>query len=42
MLVGLFLGMKSSSLLDEKIVKKLVIILLILSGCALVINSINA
>lgn len=39
MLIGLFAGMKSSSLLDEKMVKKAVIIMLIFSGAALVINN---
>lgn len=39
MLAGLALGMKSSRFLDEKIVKKLVIILLILSGAALIVNN---
>ena len=38
-LVGLFLGMKSSKVLDEKIVKRIVPIMLIVSGAALVINS---
>lgn len=36
MLAGLFAGIKSSSLLDEKAVKTLVILMLILSGAALV------
>lgn len=39
MLLGLFLGMRSSKILDEKIVKKLVIIMLIVSGGALVWNN---
>ena len=39
MLIGLGLGMASSKILDEKIVKKLVIIMLIVSGAALVITS---
>ena len=39
MLFGLFLGMLSSKILDEKVVKKVVIIMLIVSGAALVINS---
>lgn len=39
MLTGLFLGMKSSSVMDEKIVKKVVIIMLIISGIALVLTS---
>ena len=40
MLAGLFLGIKSSAILDEGLVRKLVVIMLILSGCALVINNI--
>lgn len=36
MLLGLFAGMKSSQILDEKIVKKLVIILLIISGIVMI------
>ena len=39
MLLGLFLGMKSSSILDERIVKKAVIVMLIISGVALIITS---
>ena len=39
MLIGLFLGIKSSTVLDEKIVKRIVLIMLIVSGAALVINS---
>ena len=40
MLIGLFAGIKSSTFLDEKVVKKIVIVLLILSGVALVLNNI--
>ena len=40
MLIGLFAGIKSSKMLNEKIVKKLVIILLILSGVILIIKNI--
>lgn len=40
MLLGLFLGMRSGKILDEKLVKKLVIIMLIVSGGALVWNNI--
>lgn len=36
MALGLFLGMKGSSFLDEKKIKKLVIIMLILSGVSLI------
>ena len=39
MLIGLFIGMKSSSVLDEKVVKKAVIVMLIISGIALIITS---
>lgn len=39
MLAGLFAGMKSSSHLDEGIVKKLVILMLILSGGVLIVQS---
>lgn len=39
MLVGLALGMLSGEVLDEKVVRKLVVIMLILSGIALVIHS---
>lgn len=39
MLIGLILGMLSSKVLDEKVVKKLVIIMLMISGVALVKNS---
>lgn len=39
MLIGLALGMFSGKVLDEKIVKRLVIVMLIISGVALVINS---
>jgi uncharacterized membrane protein YfcA len=38
--VGLFAGMKSSSFLDERIVKRLVIILLIISGIMLIVKNI--
>ncbi len=39
MLIGLFAGMKSSSVLDEKVAKKIVIIMLIISGVALIISN---
>ncbi|MBO5372608.1 MAG: sulfite exporter TauE/SafE family protein [Lachnospiraceae bacterium] len=39
MLIGLFLGMKSSKVLDEKLVKRLVIIMLIISGGSLILNN---
>jgi uncharacterized protein len=40
MVLGLFAGMKSSSVLNENIVKKIVIIMLIVSGIALVAKSV--
>lgn len=40
MLIGLCLGMKSSKILDEKVVKKIVIGMLMVSGMALVGNNI--
>ena len=36
MIIGLFIGVKGSQVLDERIVKKLVIILLAISGMVLV------
>ena len=38
-LLGLMIGMLSSKVLDEKIVKKIVIVMLLISGVALIINS---
>ncbi len=40
MLAGLWLGMKSSSFLNEKTVKKCVIVLLVISGALLIIQNI--
>lgn len=40
MLIGLFAGMLSGKLIDEKIVRKLVIIMLIISGAALILTNI--
>ncbi len=40
-LIGLFAGIKSGSILDEKVVKRLVIVLLIISGIALIILNIR-
>ncbi|MBO5303281.1 MAG: sulfite exporter TauE/SafE family protein [Lachnospiraceae bacterium] len=37
MLLGLFLGMKSGKILDEKIVRKIVIIMLVISGGSLIL-----
>jgi hypothetical protein len=39
MLMGLFLGMISSKIVEEKMVKKLVSVMLMISGIALVMNS---
>ena len=39
MLAAVFLGMKSSSVLNENVIKKIVIVLLILSGLVLIINN---
>lgn len=39
MLTGLILGMLSGKILDEKLIKKLVIIMLIVSGIALILNN---
>ncbi|MBO5208845.1 MAG: sulfite exporter TauE/SafE family protein [Lachnospiraceae bacterium] len=39
MLMGLLLGMFSGKYLDEKVIKKLVIIMLIVSGVALILNN---
>lgn len=41
MLIGLFIGMGLSKILDERVVKKVVIIMLILSGVSLIINNIS-
>lgn len=39
MVIGILCGMKSSDSLDEKLVKKIVIVALIVSGVALIINN---
>ncbi|MBO4884748.1 MAG: sulfite exporter TauE/SafE family protein [Clostridia bacterium] len=39
MLVGLFLGIKSCGLIDERRVRRLVVILLIISGAALIVGN---
>ena len=39
MLAGLFAGIKSAGILNEKTVKKLVIILLIISGVMLIVRA---
>lgn len=41
MLLALFLGIKSSEVIDDKIVKRIVIILLILSGVVMVVQNIK-
>jgi hypothetical protein len=41
-LIGLFIGIKSAAVLDEKLAKRLVIILLIISGIALIVNQLVA
>lgn len=39
MLIGLAIGMVSGKFLDEKVIKKVVIVMLIISGIALIINN---
>jgi hypothetical protein len=39
MALGLFSGIKLSSILDDKVIKKIVIVMLIISGIALIINN---
>lgn len=39
-LIGLFTGIKSATIIDEKIVKRIVIVLLIISGVMLILKSI--
>ena len=41
MLLGLFAGIKSGSILDECVVRKLVIVLLILSGVIMILKNIG-
>ncbi|MDD3403733.1 MAG: sulfite exporter TauE/SafE family protein [Hespellia sp.] len=40
MLLGVYLGIKSNEHLDDKVIKKIVIVMLILSGIALIVNNI--
>lgn len=40
MILGLFLGVKSSAMLDERIVKRLVVVMLIVSGLSLIVGQI--
>lgn len=42
MIVAMYLGMKSSKHLDDEIVKKMVVVLLIVSGIALIVNNLVA
>lgn len=42
MFLGLFLGIQSSKIIDDKVVKKLVLVLLLFSGAALIINNLSA
>ena len=37
MIIGLFAGMESSKVLDERVIKKIVIVLLVISGVFLVV-----
>jgi uncharacterized membrane protein YfcA len=39
MLMGLVLGMVSGKFLNEKLIKKIVVVMLIISGLALIINN---
>ncbi len=41
MLLGLFAGIKSGSILDERVVRRLVIVLLILSGVIMILKNIG-
>ncbi|MBE5914165.1 MAG: sulfite exporter TauE/SafE family protein [Pseudobutyrivibrio ruminis] len=41
MLFSLWLGMKCGDILDEKLIKKLVILFLIISGVAMIVNNLN-
>ena len=40
MLIGLFIGIKCSNVMDDKMAKKIVIVMLIISGAALIVNNI--
>lgn len=42
MFLGLFLGIQSSKIIDDKVVKKLVLVLLLFSGASLIINNLSA
>lgn len=41
MIIGLWVGMKAGDIMDEKLMKKLVIIFLIISGIAMIVNNMN-
>ena len=41
MVIGLWVGMKAGDIMDEKLIKKLVIIFLIISGVAMIVNNMN-
>ncbi|SES74774.1 hypothetical protein SAMN02910413_0737 [Pseudobutyrivibrio sp. C4] len=41
MIIGLWMGMKAGDIMDEKLIKKLVIIFLIISGIAMIVNNMN-
>ena len=41
MVIGLWVGMKAGDIMDEKLIKKLVIIFLIISGIAMIVNNMN-
>ena len=41
MIIGLWVGMKAGDIMDEKLIKKLVIIFLIISGIAMIVNNMN-
>jgi len=41
MVIGLWVGMKAGDIMDEKLIKKLVIIFLIISGIVMIVNNMN-
>ncbi len=41
MLLGLLIGIKSGKVLNERVVKKIVIVMLMISGAALILNNMN-
>ncbi len=40
MLIGLFIGIKCSNVMDDRVAKKIVIVMLIISGAVLIVNNI--